>query len=133
MKRIALPLLAAALVASCTLPETGEYCATGAVSRLYLGQSTPNGFVTETQWRDFVEQSIATRFPQGFTELRAHGRWRNGGGESIEEGTRIIEIVHDDVPPVRERVGTIASEYRRRFAQESVLVTRARSYQCFSP
>ena len=108
-----------------------DSCSEGAVSRLYLGQATPAGAVTEMQWRAFVAESVTPRFPAGFTELQAQGHWRDDRGATIEEGTRIIEIFHDGEPLSRKRVRAVAADYKRRFAQQSVLITEARSFHCF--
>jgi hypothetical protein len=83
------------------------------------------------QWRAFVAESVTPRFPAGFTELEAQGHWRDGRGTTIEEGTRIVEIVHDGELVSRERVREIAADYKHRFAQQSVLITQAQSFHCF--
>lgn len=106
-------------------------CSEGAISRLYLGQDTPTGAVTDAQWRAFLVDAVAPRFPDGFTELQAHGHWRDPRGTTIEEDTRIVEIVHDGSPYARERVRAVAADYKRRFAQQSVLVAQSESFQCF--
>jgi hypothetical protein len=111
--------------------DSAAACYDGAVSRLYLGQATPVGVVTEAQWRAFVAESVAPRFPAGFTELQASGHWRDDRGTAIEEGTRIVEIAHDRSPLARERVRAVAVDYKHRFAQQSVLVTQFESFQCF--
>ena len=108
-----------------------ESCSEGAVSRLYMGQTTPGGAVTELQWRAFVAESVTPRFPSGFTELQAQGHWRDGRGTTIEEGTRIVEIVHDGELVSREHVREVAADYKHRFAQQSVLITQAQSFHCF--
>ena len=102
------------------------------VSRVYFGQATPNGLVTETQWRGFVADSLTPRFPSGFTELTAHGHWRDDRGTAVDEATRIVEIAHDGAPVSRERVRSLAADYKARFAQQSVLVTQFLSLQCFN-
>ena len=65
-------------------------CSEGAVSRLYLGQTTPAGVVTEAQWRTFVAESVTPRFPAGFTELQAQGRWRDERGTRSSRRTRAL-------------------------------------------
>ena len=129
-------LLFTALAAAAALEvipwnEKFDSCSEGVVSRLYLGQNTPAGTVTDAQWHSFVTESLTPRFPAGFTELQADGHWRNDRGAAIEERTRIVEIAHDDAPAVRERIRAIATDYRHRFAQQSVLVTQFRSVYCF--
>jgi Protein of unknown function (DUF3574) len=108
-----------------------ESCSEGVVSRLYMGQNTPVGAVTELQWRAFVAESVTPRFPAGFTELQAQGHWRDDRGTTIEEGTRIVEIVHDGERLSRERVREVAADYKHRFAQQSILITQAQSFHCF--
>lgn len=106
-------------------------CREGVVSRLYLGQSTTVGDVTEAQWRAFVTDVVTPHFPDGFTELAGHGRWRDERGTHIEEQTRIVEVVHDGSRAMLDRVTAVATDYRVRFAQQSVLVTQARAFHCF--
>lgn len=129
-------LCLSAITVSPALEDSGlnhpaSSCFEGAVSRLYLGQTTPAGVVTEAQWRAFVAESLTPRFPAGFTELQAQGHWRDDRGTVIEEDTRIVEVVHDGAQLTRERVRAVATDYRHRFAQQSVLVTQAASFQCF--
>lgn len=78
-----------------------------------------------------MAESVTPRFPAGFTELHAHGHWRDTGGTAIEEDTRILEIVHDGTLFNQKRVHTVAAEYKRRFTQQSVLITQAQSFHCF--
>lgn len=110
---------------------TGGACAEGMVSRLYFGQTTPTGEVTDAQWRAFVLESVTPRFPAGFTELQAQGRWRDSRGTIVDEATRIVEIAHDGAPTSRAQVHVVAADYKNRFAQQSVLVTQFASFQCF--
>jgi hypothetical protein len=127
----ALALCLSPIALPCASDDGVEHCSEGAVSRLYMGQTTPAGAVTELQWRAFVAESVTPRFPAGFTELQAQGHWRDGRGTTIEEGTRIVEIVHDGELLSRERVHEVAADYKHRFAQQSVLITQAQSFQCF--
>lgn len=113
------------------LSAKGDSCNEGVVSRLYFGQTTPTGVVTEKEWREFILESVTPRFPSGFTELQAQGRWRDGRGSIIDEATRIVEIAHDGAPITNARVRVIAADYKGRFAQQSVLITQFASFQCF--
>jgi Protein of unknown function (DUF3574) len=110
--------------------DRADSCSEGVVSRLYMGQTTPAGAVTEVQWRAFVAESVTPRFPSGFTELQAQGHWRDDRGVISEEGTRIVEIVHNGETLSRERVRKVAADYKHRFAQQSVLITQAPSFHC---
>jgi hypothetical protein len=125
----AVTVMVTALEEGVTAPLVGA-CPKGVMSRLYLGQATPNGIVDETQWRAFVAESVTPRFPAGFTELLAQGHWRDSRGTINQEQTRIVEIAHSNAPLVRESVRAIAADYRHRFAQESVLITELPTFQC---
>ena len=114
-----------------TSTAAGSACSAATVTRLYLGQNTPDGVVTEMQWRAFVAEAVTPRFPDGFTELDGQGRWRDARGPITAERTRIIEIAHADAARMRAEARAIAADYRRRFAQESVLITRMPVQQCF--
>ena len=66
---------ALALALNAHAPAADNPCSAGVVSRVYFGQTTPWGAVTEVQWQAFVAQTLTPRFPSGFTELRARGHW----------------------------------------------------------
>jgi len=112
-------------------PGADSPCSAGVVSRVYFGQTTPWGAVTDVQWQAFVAQTLTPRFPSGFTELRARGHWRAAPGSILEEDTRVIEVAHDGSAQARERVLGVAADYRRAFGQQSVLVTQSQALQCF--
>ena len=130
---LAVPAVSALL--ALTLAACGPYapiqqCANGSVTRLYMGQATPSGHVTDAEWQQFITETVTPRFPEGFTVLNAHGQWRGPDGGIRQEETRVLEIVHDDDPQSQAQVRALAHAYKRRFSQESVLLTQSPSYQC---
>lgn len=128
--RVAAFAMATALVA-CGPSAPVEGCSTGTISRLYLGQETPAGTVTDEQWKTFVADVMTPRFPAGFTVLDGRGQWRDRQGGLIHEPTRIVEFVHDGTPQQRALVRGVASAYKHRFSQQSVLVTQMPTTLCF--
>jgi hypothetical protein len=114
----------------CALPAADGHCASGITTRLYLGQDTPAGAVTDAQWERFVEDSVTPRFPGGFTVMQGQGRWRSAAGILHEEDTRVIEIVHDNSATSHTRAREVGAAYKRRFVQQAVLVARAPTIQC---
>lgn len=119
MKRSLLPL-ALFLFVSCTVtPATIS-------DRLFCGMSIPDGgVVTDAEVETFLAEVVEPRFPDGFTVWRARGAWQGG-----REETLVIEIVHRNDPDKDRRMREIASIYRERFRQESVLrVTTAATMQ----
>jgi hypothetical protein len=98
---------------------------------LYFGRSIPGGGnVSDEDWKRFEAEVIAPAFPQGYSVLDAHGRWRGNDGNTIGEDSTIITLVHPDDTTTAAAVRAIASNYRERFHQESVL--RERSAVCAS-
>lgn len=114
MKRSAVVLVF--FLAACgTLVEVQER------DTLYFGTARPNGVVSAAEWRAFVDEVITPRFP-GFTEWAAEGHWK-----SDREATHVVEIIHPDRRANDEKVREIIAEYKRRFAQEAVLLVRGRA------
>lgn len=114
-------------LSSCALVPSNPCLAplTSAVSeRLYFGTATPHGVVSDAEWQAFVSQVIGPAFPQGFTTWDADGRWRGKSGDVIVERTHVVEFIHAPNESAGNRIHGIIEEYRRRFAQESVMHTR---------
>jgi Protein of unknown function (DUF3574) len=107
-----------------------QHCGNGSVTRLYMGQATPSGNVTDAEWQQFITETVTPRFPEGFTVLHAQGQWRGRDGGIHREDTRVLEIVHHNDPASQAQVRALAHAYKRRFSQESVLLTQLPSYQC---
>ena len=127
-----LPIAAVVLASlcGCALPAADQTCASGFTTRLYLGQDTPAGAVTDAQWERFVEESVTPQFPEGFTVMQGRGQWRSAAGTLHREETRVIEIIHDDSAAAHIRAREVGAAYKRRFSQQSVLVARAPTIQC---
>lgn len=92
-------------------------------SELYFGRLKPDGsIVTDAEWRSFVADQIAPRFPDGFTVLDAMGQYRRRDGQIIAEPTKILQIVHAPDARPRASVQELRDRYRELFQQESVLL-----------
>lgn len=91
---------------------------------LYFGRSRPGGEVSDAEWRSFVDDVVTPRFPDGFTVLQGRGQWRDGQGAIVSEPSTLLIVLHDGGAESTRSIGEIADEYRRRFAQQSVLRER---------
>lgn len=92
-------------------------------SELYFGRQKPDGsVVTDAEWRAFVVDEIATRFPDGFTVLDALGQYRMKDGQVQTEPTKILLLVHPPEAAPRAAIQALRDAYRRLFQQESVLL-----------
>jgi hypothetical protein len=94
--------------------------------RLYFGRSIPDGgTVSDTAWAAFLREVVTPRFPDGLTVLRGDGQWRDSTGVIVREASFVLELYHPASAEADAALDEIAAEYKRRFAQESVMRVRA--------
>jgi hypothetical protein len=72
-----------------------------------------------------VDQEVTPRFPDGFTVFETQGQWRNRDGTIARETGHELLIVMARNDQNEERLQAIRDTYRRRFMEESVLLTEA--------
>ncbi|HEY7008972.1 MAG TPA: DUF3574 domain-containing protein [Jatrophihabitantaceae bacterium] len=127
-------LLAGPLVASSAQAGTGDHepaCRSGdpgtvfARTELYFGLSRSDGPpITPGQFDRFVDREVTPRFPDGLTVLKAEGQFKDSTGTIVEEGSRVIILLHPAGDPDSSvRIEQIRERYKHRFQQESVLRT----------
>jgi hypothetical protein len=105
----------------CSAVETASGCAVR--TELYFGLSRPDGgTVSEAEWQGFLADAVTPLFPAGFTVIAAEGQWQEAGPPAtiVREPTRLLVIVHGD-PADDGRIDALIDNYKRRFAQQSVL------------
>jgi hypothetical protein len=123
----------AALVASlsaCVSPQqprchSGEQLAVE--DTLYFGTQRPNGVVTNEEWSRFLRDVVTPRFPRGLTVSDASGQWLSANGSLERESTHIVYLVHPDDNANDALLAGVISEYKSRFAQESVLRVKVKA------
>jgi hypothetical protein len=96
------------------------------VAQLLFGRSLHGGGeVSDADWQDFLARTVTPRFPDGLTALDAAGQWRvPTSGRIIAERSKLLLLVTQDTPSVRQSLEEIRAAYRARFGQDSVgLVT----------
>ena len=108
----------------CTLLFSG--CAAGDASvwreyKVYCGMSSKNGEVTEDALQRFCDKHVSAAFPDGYTVLDASGYWRSGSDTTAKERSKVILIVAP--ADAREKVLSVARQYRKEFDQEAVLIS----------
>lgn len=97
---------------------------------VYFGTAKPEGTVTSKEWSEFLRMSVTPRFPRGFTVWEASGQWQGTDGIVAHESSYVLSLVHPNDDRSENAVQTIATEYKSRFNQETVL--RVKSYACVS-
>lgn len=108
--------------------RTGERAVV--MDALYFGTARPGGIVTPDEWREFINQVVTPRFPQGLTSWEASGQWQTATGAIEREASHVLYVVHPDTEENEFAVREIMSTYKTAFHQEAVL--RVRSRACVS-
>lgn len=136
----AAPIVAVALFATMLLGgcahSGGLRCKAGTrpmvADRLYFGTERPGGAVSNADWEAFVDDTIAARFPAGFTTSDAAGGWRGADGRALREASHVLEVMHPaDAAGAEAAIDATIADYRARFDQEAVL--RVRAPVCIAP
>ena len=89
--------------------------------KVYCGMSSKNGEVTEDALQRFCDKHVSAAFPDGYTVLDASGYWRSGSDTTAKERSKVILIVAP--ADAREKVLSVARQYRKEFDQEAVLIS----------
>lgn len=108
------------LVAACFLLNA---CITTQRTDLFFGTDIPGGgHVTEEQWRNFSDSVIAIRFPEGYTEWDAQGRWLDKDSrQTIMENTKVVTLIGKKGKLRNAALDTIIQAYIQRYKQQAVL------------
>ena len=132
--RFVLPATAAlvalvTLLAGCATPHpmicpAGQSRATTA--ELVFGRNVGEQLgVSDADWRQFIDEDVTPRFPEGFSVMDSQGQWRGSNGKIVHEPSKVLLLVLDGGPDDPAKIANIRDAYKRRFHQESVmLVTR---------
>lgn len=93
-------------------------------TELYMGRSIPGGsMVSEEAWEKFLGEVVTPLFPDGFTVLNGRGQYREASGAIAKEPSHVLVFLYRKADRKRARadIEKIRGEYKKRFAQESVL------------
>lgn len=93
-------------------------------TELYMGMSIPGGaMVSDEAWEKFLADFVTPLFPDGFSILSGRGQYREASGTIAKEPSHVLVFLYKkaDRKAAGLKVEQIRSEYKKRFAQESVL------------
>lgn len=80
------------------------------------------GVVSPARWREFLDQEVTTRFPDGFSVFDAYGQWKDHGAKEPERlATKVIVILHESGPTRESDIEAIRLAYKRITGDLSVL------------
>lgn len=91
---------------------------------LYMGMSIPGGgIVSDESWELFLNEVVTPLFPGGFTVLGGRGQYREASGTIAKEPSHVLVFLYrrTDRKAAGKKIERIRAEYKKRYAQESVL------------
>jgi hypothetical protein len=126
MRRAGALLLALLLAGCATAKAPLSACPAGQqrlrTAQLFLGQRTSGQpWVSEVQFRKFVDEELTTRFPDGLTVLDGGGQWKGEENKLIRDSAKVVLIVLPKDGDAQARLDAARAAYKARFDQESVL------------
>jgi hypothetical protein len=96
-------------------------------TELFFGLSRPGGRISQRQFDRFVDDKITPRFPDCLTLLSGRGQFRLDDGDIVEEGSKVLVLLHEGGDSRSADIDAIRAEYVDQFDQQSVLRTDATS------
>lgn len=126
MRRLAITGFVALILSGCAEPS--RLCPAGSqpmrMAELFFGRGLPGGgTVADADWSRFVDEEITPRFPAGLTVEDAAGQWRGTSG-LVGERSKHLMILLPGTAGDAAKLAAIREAYRRRFAQDSVLLVQ---------
>ena len=97
--------------------------------KVFCGMSSKNGEVSEEAWQRFCDKHVMAAFPGGYTVFDATGYWRSGTDTAEKEHTKVILVVAP--ADAREKVMSVARQYRKEFDQNAVLISSSETKMNF--
>ena len=98
----------------------GKYIRT----ELYFGLSRKGKpDVAETEFQTFIDVIVTPRFPDGLTIVEGRGQWRESDQTIAKERSKVLILIYPkrDKRLASRKIDEIREEYKKRFAQSSVL------------
>ena len=98
-------------------------CVTTQRTDLFFGTDIPGGgHVSPQQWKSFSDSAIASRFPGGYTEWDADGRWLDKETrQTITEHTRIVTLIGKKGKEREAALNAVTQAYIIQYKQQAVL------------
>ncbi len=122
---------AALLIGLACTAETDSQCPEGTDPftefNMYFGREKGDGStVSEDEWRDFLADTVAPRFPDGFTSLDARGQWFDAENNRLyRESTKLLNVLAPSGAgdASAQAIREISDAYKERFDQQAVFLT----------
>jgi Protein of unknown function (DUF3574) len=93
-------------------------------TELFFGLTDRDGHPVSTRsWQHFVDIALVAAFPDGFTLVKAKGRWLDRTHATRKEPTEIFIVLYraSDATTMNRRIEQVSRDYVHQFHQESIL------------
>lgn len=91
-------------------------------TELFFGLARPVGsMISADEFQQFVDREVTPRFPEGLTLLGGDGQFRNAGGATIREGSKVLILLYAPDGDHSRGIEAIRAAYTTAFQQESVM------------
>jgi hypothetical protein len=93
-------------------------------SELFFGSERPNKpEVSDVEFKQFLDQEVTPRFPDGLTVLKGFGQFREADDTIVQESSFVLVLLYprDALRDSSDKIEQIRTLYKQRFEQESVL------------
>ena len=94
-------------------------------TRLYFGlgpADNPDQGISEARWREFLDQEVTPRFPDGLSVADVYGQWLSKGKSTPERlRSKVLIIDYPDSPEDREKIEAIRAAWKKMTGDQSVM------------
>ena len=93
-------------------------------SELFFGSERPDKpEVSDVEFKQFLDQEVTPRFPDGLTVLKGFGQFRESDGKIVQESSFVLILLYprETLRDSSAKIEEIRTLYNQRFEQESVL------------
>jgi hypothetical protein len=94
-------------------------------TKLYFGlglADAPDKGISESQWRDFLDKEVTTRFPSGLSVVDVYGQWQGKNQRAPERlRSKMLIVDYPDTQENRDKIEAIRTAWKQRTGDQSVL------------
>jgi hypothetical protein len=93
-------------------------------TELFFGSERPNKpEVSDSEFKQFLDEEVTPRFPDGLTVLKGFGQFRESSGEIVQESSFVLILLYprETLRDSSAKIEAIRARYTACFEQESVL------------
>ena len=94
-------------------------------TKLYFGLGTidqPEKGISEARWRQFLDEEVTPRFPDGFSVIDVYGQWQGKNQRAPERlRTKLIVLEHPDTKENGDKIDAIRTAWKKITGDQSVL------------